>query len=630
MSKLLLLHLDEPDGVQPADSEGHLGGLAVQAGIVAPPSVSTWSGKGKSFTQAGTTGLFAADLVAGETLTIRDVTIRAIVALTLTGAAGPQTIISRGLHDGTANEPYAYGLEVEEQAGHPGFVEVRLFWEDSAGAIHTQPPGVFQHLGDGKYFLLTATRRWEATNRVITRYYVGDELIAEVTTTDGDIAGATTSHTSLGARKNGGAWGRYLNGVIDELEVLDVELSHEEIREGWRRLAVHQPAGVQMFTGLMPPGAPWYKDPGNNVGRGVRIAGEALGAGVARIEELRALWLPDACTLDNVGRWEALCGLTPRPRDSLDVRRARIVGFLSRDQGFSKPALQVAFAEPMGLAASDVQILEFSNTMTDGFAALAAERWWTGEAGVWSIVAGELKIHAVNGTDLRWDPTRATSWVITPMAQDAGKPFIAQVKLSTYWASLPTNTMVGLFLFSYQSGSAIWFGVKDVGGVRKVGYHTYQNGVLGAFVTLVTPSLDQAYWLRVLPPTAPIGGVGSYKLGWSTTGPTTGFAEQQVVTGISDLAWAGVAAMSTAAAMGSDLNATFDDFVLRSIDGDRPFVWYAFRDPALPGNCDLAGTEQLALKLRPAHTYAGATESKSVLCDDLRDGLCDHGPMGGL
>lgn len=625
---LMLFHFDEPQFIPPIDSTGNLGQMSPNASW--PDAVVAWAGRGASFTQAAESSETGADNIAGATLSIRDVTIRAILSLTFAGAAGPQTIICRGLNDGTADEPIAYGLEVEQQAGNPGFVEVRMFHQDSAGTIHTQPAGVFQHLGDGKFFVLAATRRWESSSKIVTRYFVSGEMIAEVTTTNGDIAGATLGHTIIGGRATAGAIDRYLNGVIDELLVDNIEVSPEELRQDWLRLAVHQPAGVTMFAGLAPPGAPWYLNPGNNVGKAVRIAGEALGMGLAAAEELRELWLPDKATIDNIGRWERLNGLVPRPRDSLDVRRARVVAFMSRRAGFSIPGLQLAFAEPFDLDATAIQILEFSNTITDSFDALATERWWVGDAGTWSIVAGELKIHAVAGTDLRWSPTHATSWVITPLAETGGQPFIAQVKLSTYWASLPTNTMVGLFLFNYRTGDALWFGVKDVAGVRKLGWMPSINGIMGAFTVLVTPSLDQAYWLRVVPPTGAVGGIGTYRFGWSTTGPTTGFTEAQITTGVASIEWAGVAATSLAATIATDLNATFDDFVLRSINGDRPFYWYAFRDPALAGNADLPGAVQLALKLRPAQTYAGVTENRSVIWDDGRDGLWDRGPLGAL
>jgi hypothetical protein len=115
---------------------------------------------------------------------------------------------------------------------------------------------------------------------------------------------------------------------------------------------------------------------------------------------------------------------------------------------------------------------------------------------------------------------------------------------------------------------------------------------------------------------------------YSSTSATTGFTETQVNTGMKPQ-WAGLGAVADAI-LPTDLEAHFSNFVLISYNGDRAFNWYAYRDPALAGDADMVGAELLALKMRPAHTYAGACTSKSVLCDDARDGLCDRGPLGAL
>jgi hypothetical protein len=633
---LVLLHFTEPDGVMPSDAMGNLQDLAGEAGAAAPSSVTCWSGPGRAFSSVAGNALIAADVAGRDTLLTREVTVQAIIALTLTDN-NVHTIIQRGVHDGTAGEAISYGLAVQQEAGHAGWVDIFWYWEDSAGVIHTEAVGTYQHPGDGQFVLLTATRRWEASNKVVCRYYVADQLLAEITTAHGDIAGGTTGHTTIGGKKAGGAWSQFFNGTIDELKVTGYEMSLEEIRQVWQRLTVHQPAGVEMFQGLAPPGAPWLLNPGNNIDRLVKIAGQSLGLPRAKAEELRAMWLPDGCSLATIARWEKVCGLSPRPRDSLDVRRARVVSYLSRLQGYSIPALQQAFSGPLALAPADVQILEFSNLITDGFTALSTERWRVGADGAWSIAAGELKVVVNAGSDIRWDPTRSPCYVDTPLAQSGLDPsahgfqqFVAQVKLSTYWANLPANAIVGLRLRNSRTQNSIWFGVKNVGGVRKLGYHIFADGVLGAFVTLVTPSLDQAYWLRISTPAGASLNFSGLDFAYSTTGPTTGFTTVNVTTGIYDVEWAGVGAMCTDAATAANLQATFDDFLLYSGQGNRPFHWYAYRDPGLAGSPDMVGGELLALKMKPAHTYAGAIENKSVLCDDARDGLCDRGPMGAL
>ena len=334
MSAIILLPFSESGKVQPSDLLGNLGDLGTETGIVAPARVSAWTGFGRQFVQASTNGLVAVDLSSNGTLLQRDVTIQVLISLTLSGASGPQTIIARGNNDGTASERYAYGLELQEQSGFPGFVEVRWSWQDSSGTIKAQAPGVFRSPGDGVEFMLTATRRWESTSRVVVRYYVNDQLIAELVSADGDISGGTTGHTTIGAQKSSGSYGRYFNGVLDELMVLDNELSIEEIRHTWRRLTEYQPGGVETFAALSPDGSVWYKNPGNDIAKRVKIVGQLLGLGVAGAEETRALILPDAMPLELAPRWEAICEQSAAPGDSLDVRRVRVVSYLSRDEGF--------------------------------------------------------------------------------------------------------------------------------------------------------------------------------------------------------------------------------------------------------------------------------------------------------
>lgn len=627
MSTILLLHLDEPNGVQPADSTGNVDNLGADPLTTAPASVVTWAGRGRAFTQAGSTALITDDISEAGTVILRDLSIQAILSLTLAGAAGAQTIICRGVHDGTPGEAVCWGLELQEQAAHAGYVEVRWFWEDSTGARKVEPPGVFQSPGDGKFFLLTATRRWEATGRVVVRYYVGDQLLGELVSANGDIAGGTTGHTTLGGRKTAGAWVSFFQGVIDELAVLDLELSHEEIRQTWQRLTIHQPAGVDMFVGLSPVKSFWYDDPSNQIGRFVKLVGQALGLSIAATEELRALWLPDAVPLETVGRWESLCGISPKPRDSLDVRRARLLAFLGREEGFSLPAIENVLAELLALAPSQVQILEFTNEQADSFDTLSLQRWRVGDVGTWAAAGGVLTLARTAGPDLRWDPTRATCNVRMSLAATTGRHIVVGTLVS-FWGTLPVNTIVGLFLYNRRSQNAMWFGVMNVAGVLKLGYRAFVAGVLGAFVVIENPALGQATWLKIAG--TKDGIPGKFVLSYSITGPSTGFTDTTVTTGMVDPEWAGFAAMSTDAALASNLSASFDDFAALSYNGLRTFEWYAFRDPTLPGIPDMAGAQALVQKVKPAHTYAAATESLEVLCDSARDGGCDRGPLGAL
>ncbi|MDQ3295064.1 MAG: YmfQ family protein [Myxococcota bacterium] len=634
MSSILLLHFDEPAGLMPSDAAGNLDDLGVEAGIIAPTSVEAWTGAGRRFVHATGHAMIAADLAGQDTLLQRDLTIRALLSVTLAGAADPQTIIARGNGDGSASEHYAFGLELEQSAVDAANLEVRLFHADSTGVVRTMPPGVFQHAGDGKEILLTATRRWESSSKVVVRYYVNEHLIAELVSANGDISGGTTGRTTIGARKAAGVWGRFFSGTLDELEVLDREVSPEDVRELWRRLTVHQPAGVETFTGLIPPGLRWAKDPGNASGRRVKVAGQALGLGIAAIEELRALFLPDAAPLDLITRWEKLAGVSPKPRDSLDVRRSRVNALLAREESLSIPAVKTTIEGPLDALASQIEILEFTNTVADSFATIAAERWLAEPAAAWTIVTNQLHVAVAGGIDVRWETQRLGHHIRTPLCVNGindpeGRLFVS-VKLSA-WA-LQVGAGVGMLLHNGRTGNTLWFGIFNNAGTIQLGYRTVTNNVAGAWTPIVTPWVTAPVWLRLytLQGTGFAGGTGTYTFGYSTTGPTTGFTDASIVTGVVDIEWAGFGVFGTSAALAGALSADFDDFLAFCPDGLRPFNWYAYRDPTLGGEPDLVGARLLIQKIKPAHTYASAIESKSVLCDNVRYGGCDRGPMGGL
>lgn len=627
-STIVLLHFNEAAGVMPSDATHNLEDLGPDAGSTAPAPVSAFTGFGRSFLQASLTGLVTHDIADPGTVLLRDVSIEALLSITLAGAGGAQTVICRGLSDGSAGENVCWGLELQEQAGHAGYLEVRMFWEDSAGARHVAPAGVYQHPGDGEEIHLVATRRWESAASVVVRYYVAGEQIAEVVSTAGDIAGGTTGHTTVGGRKHAGAWTGFLNGVIDELRVTNYELSPDEVKQTWERLTVHQPNGVLMFAGLSPVGVWWYADPSNTIGRFVRVIGQTMGFTVASIEELRTMWLADRAPLTTIGRWEACCGIIPRPHDSLDRRRTRVLAFLAREGGFAIPIIKLLFLDLLDVnSVDDIEILEFTNTTEEGFDTLDLQRWLIGEAATWAPVGGVLQVTQVAGADLRWYAGGPTSYIRTPLAATDGYQFAA-VKLVSFWATLPANTFVGLWMHDRVTGDALWFGVQDVAGVRKLGWRAQVGHVLGAFNVLVTPSLDQPYWLRI----ASSAGLtaGMFDLSWSITGPNTGFTVATVNAGIVVPQWAGVAATCTDAATATNLTATFDDFKAFSFNGLWTFEWFLYRDPALPGTADMDGAQALLQRVKPAHTFAGVCSSKSVLCNDPIFGRAARGPCGAV
>ncbi len=624
MRTVILLPFAEPDGVAPSDTQGTLEDLAVVTGLSRPARVldPSWTGGGYTYVAADLDGWTAADAAAGDSILQRDVTIQVLLAFDLTNATGPACVVCRGL-DGSASEYYAWGLELADAGG--GNVEVRWLWMSAAGTLAAVMPGVYQHPGDTAEILLTATRRRVSTTEVVCRYYANDRLLAEVSTADGDIGGGTTGHTSVGARKVAGTWVNGFSGVIDQLKVTDYEMSAEEVSAVWERMTVHQPNGVIALRALSPPGAPWSRNPGSDIAKFINVAGQALGLAAARAEELRQNGLPHRAYADTIGPWEQLAGLPSNDRTPLDTRRSRIVAQLSRDNGYAPPQIRQALSGPLDLAPDDVELIEFSPHVADSFATLETERWHLEPAGSWTASGGALVLHRAAGSDLRYSPPPGGT--LSPcharLAVDDTTDLLAQVKVS--WTSLPAFSTVGLFMHNRRTNDSLWFGVRFEGGIYKIGWQQLKAGVLSAFTVVETPTTNVVHYLRVTKGAA----AGDYTLRWSTIGFNSMSSALIVGAGMAAPENVGVAAMSTMALIGSDLDATFDDFFVRAPRSRRAFHWYALRAPGLPGAADLLGANTTMRTIKPAHTHAYAITSRSLLCDS--DGsVCDGGPMGAI
>jgi hypothetical protein len=632
---VVLLHFAEPVSTfKPHDAMGELADLGVVAGITMPEVADAFTGLGRDFVPASTRGLTAADQADGDTLLTRNCTVQVLTTIRAgSAAAWPRALVVRGL-GGSSAERVSFGLEVDEVAVPADHLELRWYWEDEAGAQQSPVSGgTFKAPAtDDEFLLLTATRRWVSIDQVVVRYYVNEHLIGEVDTTatgvsgSGSIGGGTTGSTSIGARKAAGVWGSFWDGIIDEVKVTDYEMSPEEVRATWERLTRHQPSGVAQVTALAPPGSKWGEDPSQNRGRLMRIAGESSGVVVARAEELRENFLAQNAYHEEIQRWEDLVGISAKPRDWLDRRRERVVANLSRDNGYAVPQLQDVLAEPLDLDASDIEIMEFTNRIDEAFTTLEAERWYVeaGTNGTIQATAGELEFDIDAGESYQYDgttllPRRA----MTSISSNEGR-MVALIKLDNI-TSLGLTALAGLYLFNWRTKNSLWWGVKNDGGTQKIGYTKLQGGVLSAFVTVLDPAPAAPIWLRAI---KDADVAGRYSLGYSTTGPETGFTNATVNDLLDDPEWAGAALHSTAVVAAS-ASVFFDDFVLIAPKGTRPFKWYAYRDPLLAGVPDMLGANALIRRMKPAYTHGAAITSKSLLCDNEASG-CDRGPMGGL
>jgi len=617
---VILLPFSEPVGVQPSDRAGSLTDLV---GDAAPDAGSDWMPWANPALWTFTTCLTASDQPNATTVLTRDVTVQAIVAAVQGTYSAP--LIARGA--GTGGDYRSFAVELK--CANTDELQVRWSWQDLSGVVHADAWHTFtwDPTTPTAPILLTCTRRWESSTSVVMRYYVDDQLIAETTSTNGEIGGDTAGVTTVG-----GDASDVLTGVgIDQLKVTNHEMSAEEVRAVWRRLTEYQPEGVAEIRAVSPPGAPYLRaSADSDIGRLIKVAGEAIGFAGSKAHELRDTFLPSSAYKEMIARWETLVGLPSNDRVPLDTRRARVMGLLERDNGYAPPQIQSALEEAFDLDSSDIELLEFSPTIVETFTTLEDERWYAEPSAAWSIDPdvnvdlNALQVSRLAGADIRFDPTTALSPCHLRMPVDNDEGLIAQVKLVTYWADLPSTAIVGLYLYNRLTNDSLWFGVKNDGGTRKLGWVQLKAGVLGSFTALANPSTDAAYYLRITRNTAE----GSYELFWSLTDFVAG-SKVNISSSIQDVEWAGVAAMATASGLGSNLLATFDNFTCRIPHGDRAFHWYAYRDPMLPGTPDMFAAQNIVRTIKPAHTYAYAITSLSLLCDDTGSG-CDAGPMGGI
>ena len=419
-------------------------------------------------------------------------------------------------------------------------------------------------------------------------------------------------------------------GKLDQLRVVQREVSLEEVQQTWARLTVHQPTGEAAVRALSPPGAPWYRSSSSGPAQLARIAGQAVGYASAKTAELVATWLPARCYADRIADWERLVGARPLAGDGLEARRARVLRCFQRVAGYAIPQVQELLAEAFDQLAADVELVEFTADVTDAFVALDAQRWLIRprSADGWATLAGAARVTATAGNDIRFEPG---------IQRGASLELAVGVGASAYTAcritrtTLPADAEAGILL-RHGRGDAVWFGVTGAtSGVSEVRYQRWRDGVLvdSAPVALASAGGGDV-WLRVrgMPGTAFLGdGEQPLQFEWSEDGVT--FDIRSSITWVRDHQWAGFYLRGLDAALATNVDVRFSELLHREPLGWRAYRWYAYRDLGLGGAPNLEAAQSLVVAVKPAHTYAAAISSLSVLCDDAGSG-CDRGPLGAL
>jgi hypothetical protein len=641
-STLVLLRFREQDAeVLPSDEIGSLADLDVDAGLTLPPVADSFTGKGRAFSNGF--ALDAKDVVPGSSLATRDVTIQAIMSWDLDAQVAygdTGTIVARGKGN-AADEYAAYALELRVVNAALRVGELRLWWQDNAGAVHVQTGGQFIAPASGAFMLVTAVRRWISSAQVELRYYVGDKLLGDFVSADADVGGGTTGTFCVGTRYSAGVAGKFLCGVIDELRVLNYEITAEEIAATWDRMSRLQPRGYRAIRDLVQPGAPISDDPSSRIQKLLRIAGHALGYAAAQVENFRQNQLADRAFGPVLEELEGITGEAPKPSDSVKARRKRVIAHFRQRAGSSVPGVQATEADILALAPSQVQVLAFDNTIRDDFSAGLRTALWTPDpAAQWTIAADALRVQAGAGAAIGYDggiTSRAWYTCLAAALGGRGNPSDkfwdgrdAHIIAKLVPTTVPDHGEVGVVLYDLANEHALLFGLRNNGGTYQLitesfVAHKSQGVVIQGVAAL------QTYWLHLGPGSSAAApdGYAQWQAAWSTTSQTTGYTSSADIQHPKSFGWIGMYARSFGAALAGNLDASFDDVILRFPYGHRTLRFYVLRDPMLPGAPDLPAAENALQRLKQAHVEAHVITKTTLYADDDTT-PADRTPTGGF
>lgn len=628
------LRLDETTTDEfPRDAAGNLLDLNPLDGdadaapfLVMPVVVDASLGRGRLFDpNTNWTGIGARDRVSGSTLLTRDMSIQVVLSWNATdqqifGDSG--SIISRGVQrtPPTVAEYLAYGLQIDVIDAPLSRGTLRWLWQDVAGALKLQAGADFVN-PSGTFTLLTATRRWVSPTEVLLRYYIGDLMIGEVASADGSIGGGTTGTTQVGTRGVGGSNFRFFAGIIDEIMVLDRELTREEIEATWLRITQYQPLGYQLMRETHDPGFPLPADPGSDVQMDLRMIGNALGYAAAQAENVRANILPQRAYGSVLEDWETTVRVTPEPLQDVDTRRARELAKIRQRRGSTLPGFGDALEGLLGGGAlTDLQFLAFSNEIDTDFTTIDPLRWDETPLTAFSVVSGAASCQPGAGTFTMDGATR--NWVT--MRQTVGGDGRQAHQLCKLVFTTPQSVgESGIYFENATTNTYLLLGLRDDAGSFKIQTESFIAGVSQGLVTQATLGANPAaVWLHLYQTTTD----GTWTAAWSVTSATAGFTLSSPITHPTVAHWGGLYLRSVGASGAP--RADFDDHRLYEPFSGRANNAYILLDRALGFSPDIDGANSVVSAVKHAFAH-GAFITNPVLLADDPDGGAGVAPTGG-
>lgn len=613
-----LWRFDESQASYPSsDAVGDLAPLGPVVAGQTPTVVAGALGNGMGFARqfASGFGLKALELVADSLRLRRSVTFEAV--LQYTQNAGRQVLVCRGKKTGTTTERRLFCLSLIRSGGVD---KVSLEWDRTSGTAavvgditFTPPTG---------WFYLAVVREWTSTTSAVVRAYVGQmigdrpvfALVGSQTSAEADIEDGAGGETEVGCRFNngGGVYDSFYAGPVDTLRVSSAVRSAEELEHTFRRLFYFPALAYDLVKQCLPPGVAYSTDPTSRIQRWLQVLAEGAAIAWAKARELADYYQPDVAW-SLLSRWETITRLSPRPGDTIDKRRQRVVGFLRRVQGYSRSKIRNGVFELLNTTVDNVVVVENSNLFVEDFASSIATYWATeANNGTAGISGGHLDLDSQTGDDARWNASRMVPVRLrTSVAEDDEVEVITSVTP----ALTDNGASCGLFVWNQVVNSAHLYGIQRVGGVNKFWHRKIEAGV-ATDVTGVNVPAGTVFWLRL----RRIAGGSNVELSYRVDGSgfdgpwTVAFASVASFTAPMD--WAGPCVVVDTNPAASNNGADFLDFRIWTPRQREVWQAYLYRDPTIvPTTYDRVGAQLVVDKMKPAHVNVTVIEALAALCD---------------
>lgn len=625
-----LWHFDEAETSHPpSDAAGNVTPLApVTAGqvpAVVAGHVDNYVTGARQF--ASGFAFKGTQAVADSTRLTRSMTLEAVLKYTQNGTR--QTIAVHGKATGAGAEDRPWWISLRRTGG---LDKVSFLWQRQSTGLNAVV-GEITFTPPAGWFYLAVVREWISTTSATIRAYIGQvvagraafSLVGTATSTEADVDTGGDGEINVGCNWNqtGGVYESFTANPIAQIRVSSEVRSAEEIEHTFRELFETPTHGYELLRQLQPPGLARPQSPSSKFQQLFQVAGGALGTAWSKTTEMLDDFLPDRAW-SFLDRWETITRLAPTPGDSIETRRARVVGFLRRVQGYTRAQIVEAVADILDADTTDLAFVELSNIFLEEFDATLSARWEDITVdGSASAGGGILGLEVAPGDNVPWNASGQTPAAVRTTLPDQDG---AQISMVLSGLSLGENgAAVGLYVSNFPSGNAHMFGIKRSAGANKWWHATLVAGVFTETLGANIPA-GTKYWLRY----RDLGG-GLVDLEYQVDGTTFDGPWTTIFDNVASIAaardWTGAFMSDSVDPVVTGSATDVEAFRIYTPNSRHVFFWYIYRDPALGGSPDVDGAQLVVSKMQPAHQAGFVITALSALCDSANS-LLDQTPMG--